>query len=299
MIVAVDGPRGSGRTTLARDLADRLGWEYFRVTEPWTDEQWATYLLIMRGPAVLDGGWLRAHPAPGDPDAVTARRTVERLFRLRGGLLVTPSVTWAAVVARHARAVAEVPEPPRFFSREAHVAAVDLAGRSRVARVPHVGVTADDRLETVRIVAGLARERAKLALEGRRSLTGAGTVHGAKLVLVGETVNAERGWVGRPFDRGPAAAYLDRCLDEAGVDERRVYVTNADLLFDAEVDVLKRGGPCAWVALGRSAGDRLTELGLPHRQLDHPAYRRRFLWGETAGYVEALKQAYAELGRIA
>ncbi|MGH7396432.1 MAG: UdgX family uracil-DNA binding protein [Candidatus Rokuibacteriota bacterium] len=49
---------------------------------------------------------------------------------------------------------------------------------------------------------------------------------GASMVLVGEQPGHEEDLTGRPFV-GPAGRLLDRALAEAGIDRRRVYVTNA------------------------------------------------------------------------
>jgi uracil-DNA glycosylase len=49
---------------------------------------------------------------------------------------------------------------------------------------------------------------------------------GAEVVLVGEQPGDEEDLAGRPFV-GPAGRLLDRALAEAGIDRRRVYVTNA------------------------------------------------------------------------
>jgi DNA polymerase len=48
----------------------------------------------------------------------------------------------------------------------------------------------------------------------------------APLMLVGEQPGDREDLEGRPFV-GPAGALLDRCLEEAGIDRRKAYVTNA------------------------------------------------------------------------
>jgi DNA polymerase len=49
---------------------------------------------------------------------------------------------------------------------------------------------------------------------------------GARLVLVGEQPGDEEDMKGRPFV-GPAGRLLDKLLEEAGIDRKLVYVTNA------------------------------------------------------------------------
>ena len=48
----------------------------------------------------------------------------------------------------------------------------------------------------------------------------------AAIVMIGEQPGDKEDQVGRPFV-GPAGKLLDQCLEEAEIDRRRVYVTNA------------------------------------------------------------------------
>src|SRR5205814_2747877 len=48
----------------------------------------------------------------------------------------------------------------------------------------------------------------------------------AQMMLVGEQPGDKEDLAGKPFV-GPAGLMLDRALDEAGIDRRKVYVTNA------------------------------------------------------------------------
>jgi DNA polymerase len=54
---------------------------------------------------------------------------------------------------------------------------------------------------------------------------GEGAEH-ARLLLIGEQPGDQEDLQGKPFV-GPAGKLLERALDEAGIDRRRVYVTNA------------------------------------------------------------------------
>jgi len=55
----------------------------------------------------------------------------------------------------------------------------------------------------------------------------------ADLVLIGEQPGNDEDLAGRPFV-GPAGHLLDRALQEAGIDRRRVYITNAVKHFKFE-----------------------------------------------------------------
>ena len=48
----------------------------------------------------------------------------------------------------------------------------------------------------------------------------------ARMMKVGEQPGDREDKEGHPLD-GPAGKHLDRCLEEAGIDRREVYVTNA------------------------------------------------------------------------
>ena len=58
-----------------------------------------------------------------------------------------------------------------------------------------------------------------------QTVFGEGPLH-AQAMLVGEQPGDKEDLAGKPFV-GPAGQMLDRALDEAGIDRRRVYVTNA------------------------------------------------------------------------
>ena len=55
----------------------------------------------------------------------------------------------------------------------------------------------------------------------------------AKIVMVGEVPGDQEDLQGRPFV-GPAGKLLDRAMEEAGIDRRQVYVTNAVKHFKFE-----------------------------------------------------------------
>src|SRR5690349_6045984 len=69
----------------------------------------------------------------------------------------------------------------------------------------------------------------RMATQG---VPGEGKVPSA-LMLVGEQPGDQEDLQGRPFV-GPAGAMLDRALDEAGMDRKSVYVTNAVKHFKFE-----------------------------------------------------------------
>jgi len=66
-----------------------------------------------------------------------------------------------------------------------------------------------------------------------QTVFGEGPAH-ARIMLVGEQPGDQEDIAGRPFV-GPAGKLLDRALEEAGIDRRLVYVTNAVKHFKFEL----------------------------------------------------------------
>ncbi|MBV8908732.1 MAG: UdgX family uracil-DNA binding protein [Sphingomonas sp.] len=74
--------------------------------------------------------------------------------------------------------------------------------------------------------------RCTLYRTATQTVFGEGPV-GVQLMLVGEQPGDQEDLAGRPFV-GPAGELLDRCLEEAGIDRSRTYVTNAVKHFKFE-----------------------------------------------------------------
>src|SRR5256886_11637033 len=64
-----------------------------------------------------------------------------------------------------------------------------------------------------------------LWVEATKTVFGEGSEH-ARMMLVGKQPGDQEDLQGKPFV-GPAGRLLERALEEAGIDRRRVYVTNA------------------------------------------------------------------------
>ena len=84
--------------------------------------------------------------------------------------------------------------------------------------------TADDDIETLREQAADCRA-CPLWKDATQTVFGEGP-QTARLMLVGEQPGDKEDLAGKPFV-GPAGQMLDRALEEAGIDRRTVYVTNA------------------------------------------------------------------------
>jgi DNA polymerase len=89
-------------------------------------------------------------------------------------------------------------------------------------------------------VAGKAKActRCSLYRNATQTVFGEGPVR-AKIMLVGEQPGDQEDLAGKPFV-GPAGKILDRALADAGIERRRVYVTNAVKHFKNEPRGKKR-----------------------------------------------------------
>jgi uracil-DNA glycosylase family protein len=138
---------------------------------------------------------------------------------------------------------------------------------------------------------------------GTQTVFGEGAAH-SKLILVGEQPGDQEDLAGKPFV-GPAGKLLDSALKEAGIDRKKVYVTNAVKHFkweprgkrrihkkpnaaeisacrpwlDAEIAAIQ---PDIIVCLGATAAQAL--LGKDFRVTQH---RGEFVKSELAPYVAA------------
>ncbi len=84
--------------------------------------------------------------------------------------------------------------------------------------------SASDDLDTLREEAAACRA-CPLWKDATQTVFGEGPPH-ARLMLVGEVPGDKEDLAGKPFV-GPAGMMLDRALEEAGIDRRKTYVTNA------------------------------------------------------------------------
>ncbi|MDB5611933.1 MAG: uracil-DNA glycosylase [Bradyrhizobium sp.] len=84
--------------------------------------------------------------------------------------------------------------------------------------------TSDDSLKTLREEAAGCRA-CHLWKNATQTVFGEGPQN-AQIMLVGEQPGDKEDLAGKPFV-GPAGQMLDRALEEAGIDRKKVYVTNA------------------------------------------------------------------------
>ena len=79
MIVAIDGPAGAGKSTVARGLAERLGFRYLDTGAMYRSVTWLALQqrLCRSATARPLGGLARAQPVPSTPPAACSSTSVD------------------------------------------------------------------------------------------------------------------------------------------------------------------------------------------------------------------------------
>ena len=101
--------------------------------------------------------------------------------------------------------------------------------RGRTRGLPQTGDAEPKTLDALNAMIAAAKP---LVPGAKRAVLGEGPI-GAAIAFVGEQPGDQEDRQGRPFV-GPAGQLLDRAMSEAGIDRRRVYVTNAVKHFKFE-----------------------------------------------------------------
>jgi uracil-DNA glycosylase family protein len=155
-----------------------------------------------------DGGahWQDSEPAFGPGADPPDDAALAALWRERGAALLHAARPGSAIP--EAEALDEAPRPPDQPS----LGPVVLRGRA----APELDAAQSD-------AAGCTR--CPLAGPATQTVFGEGPGD-ARLMFVGEQPGDQEDVIGRPFV-GPAGQLLDRALEEAGIDRRASYVTNA------------------------------------------------------------------------
>ena len=98
---------------------------------------------------------------------------------------------------------------------------------------PAVTETAEQEPKTLRELNAIIAASEPMVAGGTKAVLGEGSI-GAAAAFVGEQPGDQEDLEGRPFV-GPAGRLLDRALEEAGIDRRTAYLTNAVKHFKFEL----------------------------------------------------------------
>jgi len=217
MVIAIDGPAGAGKSTVARGLADALGFAYL--------DSGAMYRCVALAALERGGGRLRQRPGGFGEVARAVRIELERGFSeddpgrvLLDGREVTQAIR-APEVSEAASAVAADPE--------VRVALVDkqrqlLASGDWVAEGRDIGtVVAPDAAVKVFLTADPNERARRRARELGAELT---------TVLAEQTIRDERDSVREHSPLKPAPGAVE--LDTTGLDVQQVVQQIAGLISD-------------------------------------------------------------------
>jgi uracil-DNA glycosylase len=174
----------------------------------YADMPWS--ILTPELSAHFDGSLISFTDGIGDAGAPSEDR-LEETWRLYAANLFPPA-------RLHARM-----QPPKRSWQTVEAGAAGEAQTDRDAMRGRIETSADD-IETLRAAATTCRA-CHLWRKATQTVFGEGPQH-APIMLVGEQPGDKEDLAGHPFV-GPAGQMLDRALEEAGIDRKKVYVTNA------------------------------------------------------------------------
>lgn len=292
MLIVIEGPDKTGKTTLAKAIAKKLGYEYVHFSAPKGSpaDEYIDFLLKLKKPTVCDRfhlGELVYGPMFRGKAGITPLElvTIERLMRLKQTILI------------HAVTNMTLANQRLLVSKDHEVVDTkqNLAAAEGFAEVfPHTNAGPvieydGSSLDSIRnIIAVLKNVRRSLNKPAK--YTGIGTITGSKIVFVGEQVNGKVTWRGLPFDKGASSQFLLEAFQKAGVPEKAVYICNADKLTLEEVDNLMRGGRTRFITLGKKAADKLSSFGILHHELRHPQFVKRFHYSKKSNYAAEIRE---------
>lgn len=292
MLIVIEGPDKTGKTTLAKAIAEQLGYEYKHFSAPKGSpaDEYIDFLLKLRRPTVCDRfhlGELVYGPMFRGKAGITPLElvTIERLMRLKQTILIQAVTNMMLANKRlvHSTQHEAVDTKQNLAAAEGFAKVFPLTNAGPVIR--YDGSSLDS---IQKIVNDLRKIRQSLGTPAKYS--GIGTIIGSKIVFVGEQVNKNMTWRNLPFDKGASSQFLLDIFQAAGVPEKAVYICNANKLTQQEVSNLMHGRT-VFVALGKKASDKLSSFGIRHSELPHPQFVKRFHYSQKSSYAAEIREA--------
>lgn len=293
MLIIIEGPDKTGKTTLAKAIATRLGFDYKHFSAPKGSpaDEYIDFLLSLKRDTVCDRfhlGELVYGPMLRGKVGITPLElvTIERVLRLKQTVLIHAVTSMKIANERLAHSneheVVNVAENLLAEDRFTQVISKSNAGPI----IKYDGSSMDNLYKIINDLAKIQR-----SLAGPAKYAGIGTITGAKLVFVGEQVNKNVTWRNLPFDKGLSSQFLLDTFITAGVPEKAVYICNANRLTRQEVANLMLAGRTTFITLGEKAANKLDSFDVPHLELAHPQYIKRFHFKRKDRYVAQFKEA--------
>ena len=292
MLIIIEGPDKSGKTTLAKEIASYFKYDYAHFGPPGKDpsREYAEFLINLKRPTVCDRfyyGELVYGPLLRGKSVITPleKATIERLARLRGAILIKATTDLSVIEKRYDAMGDDM--ITRDQNSAAYYAFKHVLADAKLPTITYAGTPVS--LERVLFsMIGMFDMHKYSATIAKSVCSGVGTILGPKIVLVGESLNKNKTWVGVPFDGGSSAEMLNECIKESTIMEKHVYMVNANTLTLDEAEFLNSTGCTKFVALGKVAANVLRNFGIRHAEMPHPQYFKRFKIGSKSDYVQYL-----------
>lgn len=299
MIVILEGPDGSGKTTLARFLEKEHGFRYIHTGPPETDK-----VLDAYGRTLYD-----AHKS-GDLVVIDRLHVGERIYGpilrdqdklgLRGEILIQRLIS-----AYGAQLIFCLPP---FFTALANWKA--RHGEELVAHENTYTAIYNKYLSTMNSVfynSASWYDYTRMALDTSAKLLLA--FHNKEVLphgVIGSTSplflfvgdQANQTYLDLPFfSLNGSSQYLNDCLTEAGYQEKSIALVNAIDLSGSRMplsEIYATLREPKVIALGGNAHDALNHSRVKHVTIPHPAYWKRFQSDKRDDYVKQLRKIRVE-----
>lgn len=329
MIIILDGPDGTGKTTLAQELCKAFDARYLHLTYRWKDKIFDYHTAAMRfaarskKPIVIDRWWpseaVYAKAYRGGSEWPLQGRMCDRVAKKYGAMYIycLPDSVEAAV-AHHAKLKATREEMYEDISDVASLYLKLTGGEStheddgqyidQLIRTG--GVQWHDDVMTYTIsewghCMDLFIERVAQRMDAYRGLqyqpaleydnwNMLGHMNSAEYLIVGERVNPKFRELYWPFyDYGNSSLHLTQAMHKLNLDERLFMYCNAydhDGKYNWMIDDLLDQANLKIITLGQIAENAMSKHNV-HAPLPHPSWIKRF---GKVDLVEVFKHAISK-----
>lgn len=297
MIIILEGPDGTGKTTLAKCLSDTYGFRYVHTGPPKDDNALEAYGRTLydarreAGDVVID----RLHV--GERIYGPILRSSDKLER-EGEVLIHRLTS-----AYGARLIFCLPPYETAFEnwRKRHEEDNELVTKAATYKAIYHAYAnlRQDIFYSSALWWDYTMMDVKTSAEVLVYLTKQGDVcpidvigsPSAKFLFVGEQANQE--YLDLPFFAlNGSSRYLNDCIEDAGYQENEIAFVNAKRLNGSGVHlsaIHKTLKEPKVIALGNVSRDLLGDQGVPHVYISHPAYWKRFYSTRRDEYVKRLR----------